>query len=59
MWNSNNTDAFFSKGEDLGYFEHLKVIHFNNSKYPAGSKKERHANIFHNSYIKEKTWKAE
>lgn len=25
----------------------MKAIHLNNSKYPAGSRKDRHANIFH------------
>ncbi|WP_256236707.1 TIM barrel protein [Bacillus sp. EB600] len=53
LWNGENTDALFAKGESLGYLHHLKVIHFNNSKYPTGLKKDRHANIFQNGYIKE------
>lgn len=46
LWAGENTEPFFEKGQELGYFKHLKVIHLNNSKYPAGSRKDRHANIF-------------
>ena len=52
LWNGENTEEFFSKGQELSYFEHLKIIHLNNSKYPTGSKKDRHANIFQNGLIK-------
>lgn len=55
LWNGENTEEFFAKGEELAYFEHLKVIHLNNSKYPTGSNRDRHANIFHNGLIKEKS----
>ncbi|WP_413298768.1 deoxyribonuclease IV [Bacillus sp. 1P10SD] len=48
LWNGENTEELIAKGESLGYFNHLKVIHLNNSKYPTGSKKDRHANIFQN-----------
>ena len=53
LWNGVNTEEFIEKGESLGYWEQLKVIHLNNSKYPTGSKKDRHANIFNsrNGYI--------
>ncbi|MEH7098030.1 deoxyribonuclease IV [Neobacillus vireti] len=53
LWNGGNTEGFIEKGESLGYWEELKVIHLNNSKYPTGSKKDRHANIFNslNGYI--------
>ncbi|RFU67685.1 deoxyribonuclease IV [Peribacillus saganii] len=54
IWNEDNSDEFFSKGEELGYFEHLKAIHLNNSKYPTYSMKDRHANIFNSGYISEK-----
>jgi deoxyribonuclease IV len=53
LWNVDKTEEMFTKGEGLGYFQHLKVIHLNNSKYPAGSMKDRHANIFQNGYITE------
>lgn len=52
LWNGENTADFFSKGQELAYFEHLKIIHLNNSKYPPGSRKDRHANIFQNGLIK-------
>jgi deoxyribonuclease IV len=53
LWNGENTEALIEKGKGLGYWEQLKVIHLNNSKYPTGSKKDRHANIFNsrNGYI--------
>lgn len=46
LWNGANTMDFFLKGKELGYFSELKAIHLNNSKYPSGSRKDRHANIF-------------
>ena len=55
LWNGENTEELIDKGETLGYWEQLMVIHLNNSKYPTGSKKDRHANIFNssNGYINE------
>lgn len=58
LWNGENTKEMLSKGEELGYWEHLKVIHLNNSKYPTGSKKDRHANILKNGYIDEQHLKS-
>lgn len=55
LWNGENTNDFFSKGQELNYFEHLKIIHLNNSKYTTGSKKDRHANIFQNGLIKDES----
>lgn len=49
LWNGENTEELIEKGEGLGYWEHLKAIHLNNSKYSTGSKKDRHANIFNSS----------
>ncbi|PFN96932.1 endonuclease IV [Bacillus sp. AFS076308] len=49
LWNGENTEELIEKGESLGYWEHIKAIHLNNSKYPTGSKKDRHANIFNSS----------
>lgn len=45
LWNGDNWKQVVKKGKELGYFEHLKAIHLNNSVYPTGSKKDRHANI--------------
>lgn len=53
LWTGENTKELILKGEELGYWEHLKVIHLNNSKYPAGSRIDRHANIFNHGHIKQ------
>ena len=54
LWTGGNTAELIEKGESLGYFAELKAIHLNNSKYPTGSKKDRHANIFYrNGHIHE------
>ncbi|MBP2257040.1 deoxyribonuclease-4 [Virgibacillus campisalis] len=53
LWNGENWEKVMEKGMQLGYFEHLKVIHLNNSTYTTGLGKDRHANIFHHGYIKE------
>ena len=34
-----------TKGEQLDYFPHLKAVHLNDSVYPFGSRRDRHANI--------------
>ncbi|WP_174734966.1 deoxyribonuclease IV [Mesobacillus harenae] len=53
IWEGTNSQEFLQKGRTLSYLEHLKAIHFNNSKYPARSGKDRHANIFQKGHIKE------
>lgn len=53
LWDGANWEEVLEKGMGLGYFEHLKVIHFNNSKYNTQLGKDRHANIFGNGYITE------
>jgi deoxyribonuclease IV len=58
LWTGENTKEMISKGEELGYWEDLKVIHLNNSKYPTGSRKDRHANIFNTGYIREKQFRS-
>ncbi len=50
LWNGNNWDEVEEKGNDLQYFDHLKVIHLNNSMYSTSSMRDRHANI-NNGYI--------
>lgn len=45
LWDGGNWDEVQKKGEALGYFEHLKAIHLNDSVYPHKSYKDRHANI--------------
>ena len=51
LWNGDNWESVMEKGTKLGYFDELKVIHFNNSKYDTGLGKDRHANIFEHGYI--------
>jgi deoxyribonuclease IV len=59
LWTGETTKQFIEKGQELNYFDHLKAIHLNNSKYPAGSRKDRHANIFaNNGLIDEKDLKS-
>lgn len=45
LWNGDNHDAFLENGEKLEYFKHIKAIHLNDSMYPNGSYRDRHANI--------------
>ncbi|WP_099157427.1 deoxyribonuclease IV [Virgibacillus ndiopensis] len=54
LWDGENWNDVLGRGIELGFFDHLEVIHFNNSKYEPGSGKDRHANIFGHGYISEK-----
>ncbi|WP_409305844.1 deoxyribonuclease IV [Peribacillus sp. SCS-155] len=53
LWDGENWAALEEQGMKLGYFSHLYAIHFNNSKYPSGQGKDRHANIFKGGHITE------
>ncbi|MBS4176518.1 deoxyribonuclease IV [Lederbergia citrea] len=53
LWDGENWHEVLKKGMELGYFEELKLIHFNNSKYDTRSGKDRHAPIFGSGYITE------
>ncbi|GIN20174.1 MAG TPA: deoxyribonuclease IV [Bacillus bacterium] len=53
LWNGSNWNDVLEKGVALGYFDQLEVIHFNNSKYPTGQGKDRHAPIFGKGCITE------
>ncbi|MCL7748722.1 deoxyribonuclease IV [Halalkalibacter alkaliphilus] len=52
IWNGDNWKELEEKAIDLDYLPHLKAIHFNNSKYPFSSRKDRHANLV-SGHIKE------
>ncbi|WP_408007411.1 deoxyribonuclease IV [Pseudalkalibacillus sp. A8] len=54
LWSGENNDELWEKGSELGYIQHIEVIHLNNSKYPLSSGKDRHANIFKGGHIEEK-----
>jgi deoxyribonuclease IV len=45
VWTGSNTAEWIRKGRELGYFEHLKALHLNDSVYPSASGKDRHASI--------------
>ncbi|MFS0838155.1 deoxyribonuclease IV [Paenibacillus sp. 1P03SA] len=45
LWHGNDWDEVEQRGAELGYFDHLKAVHLNDSLYPHGSGKDRHANI--------------
>lgn len=38
-------EAFVAHARSIGYWEHLKAIHLNDSKFDHGSRKDRHANL--------------
>lgn len=52
VWDGTNWDEFEHNSEKLNFFTELKAIHLNNSAYPSGSMKDRHAGI-KDGYIKE------
>ncbi|MDZ5473881.1 deoxyribonuclease IV [Bacillus sp. 31A1R] len=58
IWTGENHEELFSKGKELDYWSHLKAIHLNNSKYPSGSGKDRHENIFKGKYIAQEQFNA-
>lgn len=45
LWDGGNWKSIERRGEDLGYWPHLKAVHLNDSRYPAASGKDAHANI--------------
>lgn len=45
LWTGRNWDEVESTGRELQYFEHVRAVHLNDSRYPAASGKDRHANI--------------
>ncbi|MFZ5827076.1 MAG: deoxyribonuclease IV [Bacillota bacterium] len=38
-------EAFVEHARSIGYWQHLKAIHLNDSKFDYGSRKDRHANL--------------
>jgi deoxyribonuclease IV len=44
-WNGRNWPELERRGAELGFFEHVKAVHLNDSVYPSGQRKDRHANI--------------
>ncbi|GAB6990078.1 deoxyribonuclease IV [Paenibacillus pini] len=44
-WDPSKTEQMIEKGQALGYWENLDAVHLNDSKYPLGMGKDRHARI--------------
>lgn len=44
-WNGSDWPAFRERAAKLGYWDHLAALHLNDSLYPSGSRKDRHAPI--------------
>lgn len=44
-WKPGRWDAFAERARGLGLWEHVRAIHLNDSRYPSGSRKDRHAAI--------------
>lgn len=45
LWDGVNWPEVLAHGEALGYFQHLKAIHLNDSLYGHASFRDRHANV--------------
>jgi deoxyribonuclease-4 len=44
-WRPGAWNAFADRARSLGYWEELAAVHLNDSRYPPGSKKDRHAAV--------------
>ena len=56
LWTGDNWADLVINGDKVDFFTNLSVIHLNNSRYPVGSGKDRHANILDDGHINEKQW---
>ena len=45
IYRPEDWEAFVEQARSIGYWEHLKAIHLNDSKFEHGSHKDRHANL--------------
>lgn len=45
LWKGHNWAELERQGQEIGYWPHLKAVHLNDSVYPSGSRKDRHARI--------------
>ncbi|WP_338131337.1 deoxyribonuclease IV [Cohnella rhizosphaerae] len=44
-WNGADWADFLKRGSKLRFWEHLAAVHLNDSRYPSGSRRDRHAPI--------------
>lgn len=45
LWSGGNWPDIEARGKELGYFEHVAAVHLNDSQFPSGSFRDRHANV--------------
>lgn len=45
LWKEGNWLKIAEKADKLGYFKQLYAVHLNDSVYPSGSRRDRHANV--------------
>lgn len=45
QWSGPDWDKFRARAAKLGFWDHLAVVHLNDSRYPSGSRRDRHARI--------------
>ncbi|MNH74764.1 putative endonuclease 4 [compost metagenome] len=45
VWEGAEDDSFVAKGRELGFWDHVVAVHLNDSKYPCGSRKDRHERV--------------
>ena len=45
VWNGANWQELLENARAIGYMQHLKALHLNDSVYPTGARRDRHANI--------------
>ncbi|MCT2536319.1 deoxyribonuclease IV [Aquibacillus koreensis] len=58
VWNGDNWKEIERNDVAQDFFDHLACVHFNNSKYPPGQGKDRHANILETGHITKTQWDA-
>ncbi|CAM3866297.1 deoxyribonuclease IV [Cohnella lubricantis] len=45
VWNGSHWDEFRERAAKASFWEHLTAVHLNDSRHPAGSRRDRHARI--------------
>ncbi|MFD2673041.1 deoxyribonuclease IV [Marinicrinis sediminis] len=45
LWDGHNWAKLLEHGRKIGYIQHVQVLHLNDSLYPSGSFRDRHADI--------------
>ncbi|THF74631.1 deoxyribonuclease IV [Cohnella fermenti] len=45
QWDGSNWQRLLERGRELGFWESLAAVHLNDSRYPSGARRDRHARI--------------